>query len=373
MEKIDTVVIGAGVVGLAIGRAFARAGREVLIIERANMIGTGTSSRNSEVIHAGIYYPTHLLKRRLCVEGKAMLYAFCDEYGVPHLRCGKLILATSAAELPKLDALLAQAHANGVNDLTRLAPREVAALEPQVRCEAALLSPSSGVVDSHALMLALQGDAERHGAMCVFNTPVESGAAARDGIVLHTGGAASMTVLANAVVNSAGLWAQRVALSIDGVPRTTVPPLHMGKGNYYMLPGRSPFSRLVYPMPIAGGLGVHVTIDMGGQARFGPDVEWLDGDDPATIDYRVDPRRADVFYEAVRRYWPQLPDGALLPGYSGVRPKVERPGGGDTDFIVTTEREHGMRGLVHLFGVESPGLTASLALAQHVYALLSSP
>jgi L-2-hydroxyglutarate oxidase LhgO len=372
VEKVDTVVIGAGVVGLAIARVLARAGREVLIVEREPAIGTGTSSRNSEVIHAGIYYPAHLAKRRLCVEGKVMLYAFCDEHGVPHRRCGKLIVATGEAEVPKLHALLAQARANEVFDLSLLTAADVAALEPRVSCVAALLSPSSGIVDSHALMLALQGDAERFGATCVLNTPIEAGAATPEGIVLHAGGAAPMSLLANTVINSAGLWAQRTAASIEGVKRDAVPPLHLAKGNYYTLPGRSPFFRLVYPLPIPGGLGVHVTIDLGGQARFGPDVQWLEGDDPSAIDYTVDPRRADVFYDAVRRYWPELADGALQPGYSGVRPKVERPGGADTDFIFSTRREHGVRGLVNLFGIESPGLTASLAIAQHVLQLVSA-
>ena len=372
IERVDTVVIGAGVIGLAIARDFARAGREVLVIERAGAIGTGTSSRNSEVIHAGIYYPTHLTKRRLCVAGRAQLYAFCDEYGVPHRRCGKLIVATSEAEVPKLHALLALARANGVDDLTLLTPAAVAALEPEVRCVAALLSPSSGIVDSHRLMLALQGDAERFGASCVFNTPIESGAATREGIVLDAAGAAPISLLATTVINCAGLWAQRVAASIDGVPPSSIPPLHLGKGNYYSLPGRSPFARLVYPTPIAGGLGVHATIDLGGQLRFGPDVEWLEGDDPSAIDYTVDPRRAEVFYEAVRRYWPRLADGALQPAYSGVRPKVERPGGADTDFVFSTPRDHGVRGLVNLFGFESPGLTASLAIAEHVRAIVSA-
>jgi L-2-hydroxyglutarate oxidase LhgO len=361
VERVDCVVVGAGVVGLAVARELARRGREVLVLERAHAIGTETSSRNSEVIHAGIYYPQHLLKRRLCVEGKALMYAFCAEYGVAHRRCGKLIVATSEAQMPQLAALKRQAEANGVHDLRFLAPAEVARLEPQVRCVAALLSPSSGIVDSHGLMLALQGDAERHGASFAFATPVESGAARDDGIELRTGGTAPMTLVARTVINSAGLGAQALARAIEGVPAATIPPLHLAKGNYYTLAGRNPFSRLVYPIPEPGGLGVHVTIDLGGQARFGPDVEWVED-----IDYTVDPRRADAFYAAVRRYWPALPDGALAPGYAGIRPKVERPGGSNTDFVVHGPDVHGVRGLVNLYGIESPGLTASLALARHV-------
>lgn len=361
MERVDCVVVGAGVVGLAVARELARRGREVLVLERAHAIGTETSSRNSEVIHAGIYYPRHLLKRRLCVEGKALLYAFCAEYGVAHRRCGKLIVATSEAQTPQLATLARQAEANGVGDLRFLAPAEVARLEPEVRCMGALLSPSSGIVDSHGLMLALQGDAERHGALIALATPVAGGAVRDDGLVLRTGGAAPTTLLARSVINCAGLGAQRLALAIDGVPAATVPPLHLAKGNYYTLAGRNPFSRLVYPLPEPGGLGVHVTIDLGARARFGPDVEWID-----EIDYTVDPRRADAFYAAVRKYWPALADGALAPGYAGIRPKVERPGGSNTDFVIHGAEMHGVRGLVNLYGIESPGLTASLALARYV-------
>jgi L-2-hydroxyglutarate oxidase LhgO len=365
VERVDCVVVGAGVVGLAVARELARRGREVLVLERAHAIGTETSSRNSEVIHAGIYYPRHLLKRRLCVEGKALLYAFCNEYGVAHRRCGKLIVATSEAQVPQLAALQRQAADNGVDDLRLLAPAEVARLEPEVRCVAALLSPSSGIVDSHGLMLALQGDAEAHGASFVFATPVVGGAVRHTGIELHTAGAAPTALVATAVVNSAGLGAQALAHAIEGVPAATIPPLYLAKGNYYTLAGRNPFARLVYPIPEPGGLGVHVTIDLGGQARFGPDVEWVDH-----IDYTVDPRRADAFYAAVRRYWPRLPDGALQPGYCGIRPKVERPGGSHTDFVIHGPAAHGVRGLVNLYGIESPGLTASLALARHVADLI---
>jgi L-2-hydroxyglutarate oxidase LhgO len=364
LEDVDCVVVGAGAIGLAIARALARAGREVLVLERADAIGTETSSRNSEVIHAGIYYPAQLAKARWCVAGKEMLYRFCAEYGVPHRRCGKLIVATDAAQLPQLEKLRRQAAANGVTDLEFLDPAQVRALEPEVRCVRALWSPSSGIIDSHAYMLALQGDAERHGATIAFATPVVGGAVRGAYIELHTGGAAPFALRARTVVNSAGLGAQELARAIAGVPAATIPPLYLAKGNYYVLTGANPFTRLVYPLPEPGGLGVHVTIDLGGQARFGPDVEWVEA-----IDYTVDPRRADGFYAAVRRYWPGLADGALAPGYAGIRPKIEKPGGSSTDFWVQGPREHGVAGLVNLFGIESPGLTASLAIAEHVVAL----
>jgi L-2-hydroxyglutarate oxidase LhgO len=366
MEAVDCVVVGAGVVGLAIARELARGGREVLVLEQAGTIGTGTSSRNSEVIHAGIYYPAHLAKARWCVQGRRALYRFCDEYGVPLRRCGKLIVATDDAQRPALADLQRQAQANGVDDLAPLTPQEAGRLEPAVRCVAALLSPSSGIVDSHAYMLALQGDAQRHGAVFAFGTHVAGGMATPDGIELATAGAETLRLRARTVVNSAGLGAQALASAIDGVPPASIPPLHLSKGSYFVLAGRNPFSHLVYPMPEPGGLGVHVTIDLGGQARFGPDVQWIDA-----IDYDVDPRRAALFYAAVRRYWPDLADGALVPGYAGIRPKVERPGGSNTDFLVRGPADHGVPGLVCLFGIESPGLTASLAIARYVAGLVA--
>ncbi len=367
MESADCVVVGAGVIGLAIARALARAGREVLVLERAHAIGTETSSRNSEVIHAGIYYPPHLAKARWCVAGRQMLYRFCAEYGVPHRRCGKLIVATDEAQLPQLERLRQQALANGVDDLRFLDRDRVRALEPEVRCVGALLSPSSGIIDSHAYMLALQGDAERHGATIAFGTTVVGGRAGGDGIELHTEGAQPFALRARTVVNSAGLGAQRLARSIEGVPAQTVPPLFLAKGNYFVLAGRSPFSRLVYPLPEPGGLGVHVTIDLAGQARFGPDVEWVE-----SIDYAVDACRAERFYASVRRYWPALADGLLAPGYAGIRPKIEKPGGSNTDFLIMGPREHGVAGLINLFGIESPGLTASLAIAEYVAQIAAS-
>ncbi|MCX7891421.1 MAG: NAD(P)/FAD-dependent oxidoreductase [Burkholderiales bacterium] len=366
VETLDAVVIGAGVVGLAVARALAYAGREVVVLEAAGAIGTGTSSRNSEVIHAGIYYPPGSLKARLCVAGKHALYRYCAERGVPFANCGKLIVATSPEQLPDLERLRAQAEANGVRDLARLASAEAASLEPAVRCVGALHSPSTGIVDSHALMLALAADAESAGAAIVFMSPVEGGAAGPQGIELAVGGAEPVRVRARSVVNSAGLDAPRVARSITGIPPETIPPAYFCKGNYYTLAGRSPFSRLVYPVPESAGLGVHVTIDLAGQARFGPDVEWVDA-----IDYDVDPRRADAFYAAIRRYWPDLPDGALAPGYAGIRPKIHAPGEPARDFLVQGPREHGVPGLVNLFGIESPGLTASLAIGEHVARLLA--
>jgi L-2-hydroxyglutarate oxidase LhgO len=319
------------------------------------------SSRNSEVIHAGIYYPPGLVKTRLCVDGKAMLYAFCQEFGVPHKRCGKLLVAVNAGEIGKLAALMAQAEANGVADLMWLSGEEARALEPALVAHRALLSPSTGIVDSHAFMLALRGDAEAHGAMIAFETPVLAGQAGEQGLVIETGGPAPMRIAADMVVNAAGLGAQALARSITGVPAETIPPLHLAKGNYFSLSGRSPFSRLIYPMPTPGGLGVHLTLDLAGQAKFGPDVEWIDA-----INYDVDPERARSFYAAIRTYWPDLPDGALQPAYAGVRPKIARPGGSTTDFLLQTEKDHGVKGLINLFGIESPGLTASLAIADWV-------
>jgi len=361
MESVECLVVGAGVVGLAVARALALAGREVIVVESEGGIGSGVSSRNSEVIHAGIYYPTGLDKTRLCVAGKAMLYAFCQEFGVPHKRCGKLLVAVNEGEVGKLAALKAQADANGVTDLTWLSGAEARALEPALVAERALLSPSTGIIDSHAFMLALRGDAEAHGAMIAFETPVLAGRAGDRRLVIETGGAAPMRIGATHVVNAAGLGAQKVARSIAGMPADRIPPLHLAKGNYFSLSGRSPFSHLIYPMPTPGGLGVHLTLDLAGEAKFGPDVEWVDA-----IDYDVDPRRAESFYAAIRTYWPDLSDGALKPAYAGVRPKIARPGGSNTDFLIQTEKDHGLPGLINLFGIESPGLTASLAIADWV-------
>ena len=361
MERVDCVVIGAGVVGLACARALALAGREVVILEAAGAIGTETSSRNSEVIHAGIYYAPGSAKALLCVEGRALLYRYCEERGVAHRRCGKLIVATTTEQVVTLHKIQAQAAANGVRDLRLLTADEAKAMEPALRCVAALHSPSTGIIDSHGLMLAYQGEAEDHGAMLALRSPVTGGALEAGGIVLDVGGAEPMRICARTVVNSAGLMAQRVAAAMRGFPQEKVPPCHYAKGNYYSLAGRSPFTHLIYPVPEAAGLGVHLTLDLAGQARFGPDVEWI-----AEIDYDVDLRRADGFYRAIRDYWPGLRDGQLAPGYAGIRPKLDGPGKPASDFLIQGPAEHGVPGLVNLFGIESPGLTASLALAEHV-------
>lgn len=361
MESVDCVVVGAGVVGLAIARSLALAGREVLLLEGAEAIGTGTSSRNSEVIHAGIYYPAGSLMARHCVAGRRMLYAFCAERGVPHARCGKLIVATSEEEAGRLAQIQSRAAANGVEDMRVLSREEALALEPSLSCHGALLSPSTGIIDSHAYMLALQGDAENAGAVLAFHSPVLSGRVVPEGIVLEAGGAEPMTLLCRSLVNAAGLGAPALGRAIDGLPPGMVPREYYAKGNYFTLAGRSPFSRLIYPVPVPGGLGTHLTIDLGGQARFGPDVEWVDH-----VDYEVDPRRGDSFYEAIRRYWPALPDGALQPGYSGIRPKIVPQGAPAQDFVIQGPATHGVPGLVNLYGIESPGLTASLSLAEAV-------
>ncbi|ALK29939.1 NAD(P)/FAD-dependent oxidoreductase [Burkholderia plantarii] len=369
-EMVDCVVIGAGVVGLAAARAGARRGWETVIVESETMIGTGTSSRNSEVIHAGIYYPAGSLKARLCVEGREQLYAFCEENQVPHRRSGKLIVAAEEAQRGTLADIEAAARANGVTDLRRLSGDEARALEPALRCVAALESPSTGIVDSHALMLALLGDAERAGAVIAYRSPVIGGQVLHDdgggtAIELEVGGAEPMTLRARRVVNAAGLHAQTVAGVLRGLPPESVPRARYAKGNYYSLSGRAPFSRLIYPVPEPGGLGVHLTLDLANQARFGPDVEWID-----SIDFRVDPARAVRFYDAIRTYWPGLPDEALQPAYAGVRPKLAEPPGGVDDFVIQSARSHGVAGLVNLYGIESPGLTASLAIAGQVIAAL---
>jgi L-2-hydroxyglutarate oxidase LhgO len=365
VETVETVVVGAGVVGLAIARALALSGREVLILESKGAFGSETSSRNSEVIHAGIYYPTGSLKARLCVAGKWQLYDYCASRGVGLARYGKLIVATEESELETLAGLKAKAAENGVDDLTWLSREEVSAREPELHTVGALLSPSTGVVDSHGLMLSYLGEAEGAGAMLAYYAPVFSGEVRNSGMVLEVGGESPMTLSAREVVNAAGLGAPALGASLRGLDPALVPPLFMAKGNYYTLARRSPFSSLIYPVPMKAGLGVHVTLDLGGQCRFGPDVEWID-----SIDYDVDPARADVFYDAVRRYWPGLRDGDLEPGYAGIRPKLQRPGGAATDFLIQGPRDHNIAGLVNLFGIESPGLTSSLAIADMVRDLL---
>jgi L-2-hydroxyglutarate oxidase LhgO len=368
MEKIECAVIGAGVIGLAVARALAAQGREVLILEAENAFGTGISARNSEVIHAGIYYPAGSLKARLCVSGRAMLYAYCAERGVAHRRCGKLIVAGNEAQREQLHRIAAAAATNGVDDLRPLSRDEARTMEPALECTAALLSPSTGIIDSHALMLSLLGDAERDGAVLAVNSPVTGGEIVNGGIVLEVGSdGTTMQLKAACVVNCAGLGAQALARSLRGLPVESVPPLSYAKGNYYSLAGRAPFSHLIYPVPEAAGLGVHLTLDLGGQARFGPDVEWIEA-----IDYAVDPKRADAFYAEVRRYWPQLPDGALLPAYAGIRPKPHTPCAAARDFLISGPADHGVPGLVNLYGIESPGLTSCLALAGHVAGVVTA-
>ncbi|MES2196889.1 MAG: NAD(P)/FAD-dependent oxidoreductase [Pseudomonadota bacterium] len=361
MDKVECVVIGAGVIGLAIARRLAQAGREVIVLEAAEGIGTVTSSRNSEVIHAGIYYKAGSLMARMCVSGKQALYEYCREHGIPHRNCGKLIVATSPKETEKLQSIRAHAEANGVLDLQTLSGEAARQLEPALNCDAALLSPSTGIVDSHAFMLALRGDAEASGAACAFHTPLLRARASTDGIELDAGGEAPTTLRCRLLINAAGLAASAIARSIDGMPIELIPPSYLAKGNYFSCSARAPFSRLIYPVPEPGGLGVHLTLDLAGQARFGPDVEWID-----SIDYAVDPARAERFYPAIRRYWPTLPDGALMPSYSGIRPKIVPPAVAVQDFLIQGPRDHGVAGLINLFGIESPGLTSSLAIADHV-------
>jgi L-2-hydroxyglutarate oxidase LhgO len=358
MDNVDCVVIGAGVVGLAVARALAMAGREVVILEAEDAIGTHTSSRNSEVIHAGIYYPKDSLKARACIEGRQRLYLYCDEHGVPYRRCGKLIVATNESQVFELREILQKAHDNGVTDVVEITAAEALRMEPALRCVAALHSPSTGIIDSHALMLAYLGDAEAAGAMLALKSPLIGCSFSSGKFVLHVGGEDPAKIAAKTLINSAGLRAPSVARLIAGFPAAKIPPELYAKGNYYALAGRSPFQRLVYPVPEPGGLGVHLTLDLAGQARFGPDVEWID-----SIGYTVDPRRAERFYASVRRYWPGLRDGALIPGYAGIRPKITPPGEPAADFLVQGPRDHGVAGLVNLFGIESPGLTAALALA----------
>ena len=359
--RADVAVIGAGVVGLAIASRLASSRCEVVLLEQHKQIGCETSSRNSEVIHAGIYYPSNSLKAELCVRGRQMLYAYCRDRHIQHQQCGKLIVATSEAENGILNELLRQAQRNGVTDLQWLSKREALALEPALNCHSAVLSPSTGIVDSHALMHALLGDLESAGGVIALNTPV---------VKLHTHGAdielsladqERSTLRARHVINAAGLSAIRMAAAYDGFPIDKLPTLKLAKGNYFSLQGRAPFRHLIYPAPADGGLGIHLTLDQGGQARFGPDVEWIDA-----IDYQVDPSRAERFERAIRRYWPELPDNALAPAYAGIRPKLSCPDGIAADFMIQDAREHGINGLINLFGIESPGLTAALALADEI-------
>ncbi|MBS7808558.1 NAD(P)/FAD-dependent oxidoreductase [Variovorax sp. PCZ-1] len=385
MDQVDTLVIGAGVVGLAVARAIALTGREVMVIEKEKAIGQGVSSRNSEVVHGGLYYPTSSLKAKLCVRGKEMLYAYCAERGLPMQQCGKLIVATSALQLPKLAQIEAQAVANGV-PVQRLTREQARALEPELECIAALHSPTTGIVSSHDLMTALQGDLENAGGMLALATEVNgiqffdqnldqnrpfAGVLSAQSAIESGVNGESIELGFKQLINAAGLYAPQLAQRMQGLNAAHIPQAHYAKGNYYSLSGKSPFRHLIYPIPSAAGLGVHITVDLGGQAKFGPDVEWLDGiTNPEEIDYSVDPRRADAFYAEVRKYWPGLRDGQLTPSYSGVRPKIVSKQDPAADFLIQGQSVHGISGLVNLFGIESPGLTSALAIGEYVAEML---
>jgi L-2-hydroxyglutarate oxidase LhgO len=364
-DHFECVVVGAGVVGLAVARCLAQSGREVLVLEAASTHGTGVSSRNSEVIHAGLYYPPGSLKARLCVAGRRALYDYCAARGIAAVPCGKLVVATEPAEEPALAELAARAARNGVERLKILSGPEARALEPSLHCTAALLSPTTGILDTHAFMLALRGEAEAAGAVFAFRTAVTEVICKNAGFAVGTGGEAPARLHCDKLINAAGLGAVAVARATSGLEPQNVPPAYLSKGNYFTLAGASPFRHLIYPLPVGGGAGIHLTLDLAGQARFGPDVEPIDD-----IGFAVDPRRAENFQRAIRRYWPALPDGALLPAYAGIRPKIV-PADRMTDFVIQGPPAHGIPGLVNLFGIESPGITASLAIAEHAVALLA--
>jgi L-2-hydroxyglutarate oxidase LhgO len=367
MDDVECVVVGAGVIGLAIARRLASDGREVIVLEAEGEIGTVTSSRNSEVIHAGIYYPRDSLMARFCVAGREALYRYCDDHGVPYRNCGKLIVATTPDERDRLASIAERARMNGVPDMKVLREGEALALEPALSCVGALLSPSTGIIDSHAYMLSLRGDAEAAGALFAFRAPLLRAAAANGRLTLDVGGEAPMTIGCRLLVNAAGHGAPSVAGAIDAMPANLIPKPYLAKGNYFSCTARAPFSRLIYPVPVAGGLGVHLTLDMAGLARFGPDVEWID-----RFDYAVDPRRSELFYPAIRKYWPGLPDGSLVPAYAGIRPKIVPPAIAAQDFVIKGPRDHSVAGLINLFGIESPGLTSSLAIADYVAELAAT-
>ena len=374
MDRIDCLVVGAGVVGLACARSLAQAGFEVIVTEREKLIGSGVSARNSEVIHAGLYYPAGSLKASLCVRGRQLLYDYCAQRGVTQRRCGKLVVATRAQDTAQLEAIREGGRASGVDDLELLTRAQALALEPELECAAALWSPSSGIVDSHGLMTALLGDAQSAGAMLAFTSRFIGAARHGDAWRVRAQGApgeADFEMDARWLVNAAGLDAQAVAATIDGFPAVAIPARHLAKGHYFSISGRAPFARLIYPTPVDGGLGVHLTLDLGGQARFGPDVQWLESSAAGRdLDYAVDPARAAAFAAEVRRYWPRLPDDAMAPAYSGIRPKLSGPGEPAADFRIDGPAQHGCAGVVQLFGIESPGLTASMAIAEVVASIV---
>ena len=364
-DQVDTIIVGAGVVGLAIAREMALSGDEVVVLEAEDAIGTGISARNSEVIHAGIYYPAGSLKAQLCRPGRGALYAYCQSHGIAHRRMGKLVVATQEDELDALDAIKAKAEANGVDDLQPLDRDQAKAMEPALKCAGALLSPSTGIIDTHGYMLALQGDSESNGSVIALSSPFDGGTVSGDGITVRVGGTEPMTLKCRRFINSAGLGAQAVATAIEGLPADSIPPLFYAKGNYFTFCGKSPFRTMIYPVPVQAGLGTHSTLDLAGQTKFGPDVQWVN-----SPDYAVDASRAEQFYLAIRRYWPDLADGALQPGYVGVRPKLVSEGDPRGDWDIQGPQHHGIDGVVNLFGIESPGLTASLAIAGYVAGLL---
>jgi L-2-hydroxyglutarate oxidase LhgO len=369
LNEVDCIVVGAGVIGLSVARAVAR-DHEVIVIERERHAGMHTSSRNSEVIHAGLHYPPGSLKARLCVLGRDLLYRYCEVHGIGYRRCGKLTVAMSAAEAAQLKALEANARACGVLDLEWLEGDELRRLEPELQCALALHSPATGIIDSHALMQCLLGDAESYGANVAFGTAVTALRPVASGIEVCVDSQNAPILRARWIVNCAGLFAAAVAKSIADFPEAAIPKIRYAKGSYFSLPGRAPFSHLIYPVPAVGGhLGVHLTLDLGGSARFGPDMQWLEGIDAAP-DYAVDALRAPAFAAAIRQYWPDVPAARLAPAYAGVRPKLSGPGEAARDFLISGPSDHGVPGLVNLFGIESPGLTACLALGDMVAAMI---
>lgn len=362
LDHVECVVVGGGVVGLAVARRLAEFGREVVVLEQEPVLGMHTSSRNSEVIHAGIYYPNQSLKAKLCVEGGRRLYTYCEEKRVPHCRIGKIVVAACESDVPAVQSYFENAQRNGVTDLRWLDRNDIHELEPAVEAVSGFLSSATGIVDSHAYMLALQADAERFGAQFIMGTPVTGGELDTRGIIVETGGGDPSRILCDVLVNSGGLFAQSVARRFRGFPDEHIPPIYYAKGHYFELATPSPFRRLVYPKTSGGGLGVHVTLDLAGRARFGPDATvW-----PESIDYGFDCSLESGFYEAIRRYYPGLQDGSLRPAYTGIRPKLAPKGSPDSDFVIFGPLDHGIQGMVHLFGIESPGLTASLAIADVV-------
>jgi L-2-hydroxyglutarate oxidase LhgO len=376
MEQVDCVVVGAGVVGLAVAREMALQGRETILLERESAFGTVSSARNSEVIHAGIYYPKDSLKAKLCVEGNRLLYEYCCSHQVSTQPYGKLIVAADETQINDLQAILYKAQNNGVPEIQMISGDEAKALEPNLKCVAAILSSTTGIVDSHGYMLSLLGGFEDAGGMVAYQSPLISakpiGNHVEGGYELTIGGPDGMQIQTKLLINCAGMSAPAIAQKIEGLKQEQIPKAYFAKGNYFSLSGKSPFTHLIYPIPEPGGLGVHLTLDMGGQAKFGPDVEWLDIDAEEQIDYTVNPKRGDGFYEAVRRYWPELKDGSLQPDYSGVRAKIVPPNSPAGDFCFNGPQDHGLHGLYNLYGFESPGLTSSIAIAKYLEGQIKS-